>query len=185
MSKPFLAPGCFGSVISMQVASDGCSSCSYRETCLAETIRVESDVLALIERKMKARSENGDTIERAISRVKHYFRNRKRTNEPKVHTGNVRSDKLLELFRDERIDLSKIVAGVNPFNPTKFPLFHHATAFLIEGVPFKPKDVAEHIYETGLFTLSKSSLSSEVARYLTALTTCGVLKRDKHILCLN
>jgi hypothetical protein len=174
-----LNPGCFGSALTAQRASETCQNCSVREQCFTLAQSQEPEVLAHLIRKLTARGE--DTLDK----IKRYLSARKRLAVTDK-SGNARSDKLLARFLSESIDLSALRNRRNPFNQQVSPLHFWMADFIVKGFPFKPKDMTEHIQANCTSGLSTQSIKSEVARFASAMVSAGILERkDAYILCLR
>lgn len=182
MTKPFLAPGCYASLLTAQVNTPACKRCSYLGTCHARAQDAEKEVLAIIEQKLSVRSyEDADKV---LGRVRSYYARRKRSVTVAA-TSNDRSDVLLRRFADERIDLDAIKRREVPFDPVDHEMFHKMTTFIVQGTPFCPKDVVEYLTDEGGVKRPASSLAAEVSRFLTALVSAKILDRkERRLLCL-
>jgi CRP-like cAMP-binding protein len=184
MTRPPLSPGCWGSVLAAQAATQTCIECGYKDACFTEAVRAEPQITEALERKLTARESDDDARATVRNRVNRYLLHRKRAPNSTPDRDMKRPDALTRRFEEQRIDVTKIKEGVNPFDQAAHPVYFQATKFILEGVPFLPKDIAEEIRT--LVDYTPSSLASEVSRFLTCLVNANVLERkERKILCLS
>jgi hypothetical protein len=174
-----LNPGCFASILASQPESETCQKCPVHGACFEAAFERQETVLALVAVKLEARGED------TLARVQRYVRGRCYTGTVEAKSGNARSDKLLQRFQSERINLEAFKSRENPFRDHPNRAFYWMADFILKGVPFKPKDMTEHVQahcDTGTTT---GSLKSEVARFASAMVSAGILERkEAYILCL-
>ena len=179
-----LRNGCFGSAIAAQGTSPTCSACPERVECFAA---VTDNTPATIERvavRMRVRGEDTAEQEAAQSRAQRFLA---RTLLPPRKVALRSLDRVHGLrikFQEVGADLSAIRNRTNPLNAARDGPFYHMADLVVQGVPFTPKDMAEHLYEAGC-PLKKSSAMSEISRFVGLLVEDGILvRKDRHILCL-
>jgi len=181
MKRPFLSPGCWGSVLAAQASSEACNKCSYKGSCFTYAAEAEPAVMETIQRKLRGWSSDQETVEAATKKTNRHFARRKLS--AKKFSEVKRSDWVTKRFQDNGIDPTVILSGVNPFDATAHPIWHDATQLVLTGEPFKAKDVLMDMRPTDLTT---ASLKSEVSRFITALVNANVLERkERNIVCLS
>ena len=103
------------------------------------------------------------------------------------NTAQERSSKLKTDFLDklsaDGVNVYHLRHGTNPVEDTG-TLLHDLFAFLLEVGPFKPRDAVEHLRPLHA-SESKASIERLVKQVTEALVHAGVLKKEKHVLCLN
>jgi hypothetical protein len=173
--------GCFGTAVAAQASSETCAACPDRPECFAAVQTRSPAILDRIPVRMKMRGEE-DGAPQAVERARRYI---EREIEPKKTPLRElpRVTGLREKAKEAGIDLTAIKRGENPYLKDDL-LRYEAVQFILEGVPFKPKDVIEHLHDH-VADKKASSVASEVSRLLTLLVEEGVLTRlEKRILCL-
>jgi hypothetical protein len=179
MTKPFLAPGCWGSVMAAQAGSAVCTVCPYQDGCFGEAVRVEAPVLAEIKRKLRGRLEDDDATATVLNRVTRYLTARKRAVDATPDRKLPRTEALARKFSDAGIDVAEMKRGVNPFCGAD--AFEPVAQVVLDLVAFKPKDVTDELKQRG-----KTINASDLSRFLTVLVDAGVLeRREKNVLCLS
>lgn len=181
MKRPYLSPGCWGSVLVAQASSETCEKCPYKAPCFTFAAEAEPAVMETVQRKLRGWSSDQDTVDATTKKVNRHFARRKLS--AKKSSEIKRSDWVTKRFQDHGIDPTVILSGVNPFDSEQHSIWHDATKLVLTGEPFKAKDVLMDMRPTDLTT---ASLKSEVSRFITALVNANVLERkERNIVCLS
>lgn len=179
-----LRNGCFGSAITAQGASPTCQVCPERVECFR---LVEANAARTVERasvRMRVRGAATEEIEAVAARITRYLKIALLPPRTTPLRKLPRIDGLRLKLEEQGILLAPLKERQNPFRADCHgPLFHMAQ-FICEGVPFTPKDMAEHLHDAGC-SLKKSSAASEISRFVGVLLEDGILvRKERHILCL-
>lgn len=179
-----LQNGCYGSALTAQAASDTCQECPERAGCF-EIVAANADLT--VERamvRMAVRSADTDDREKVAAKIARYLSKALLPPRAAPVRNMKRVDGLRVKIAEVGVDLKALSKRQNPFSETRDgPLFLMAE-LVCEGVPFTPKDMAEHLHDRGC-SLKKSSIASEVSRFIALLVEEGILlKKERHIVCL-
>lgn len=178
-----IRPGCFQSALAAHAATDACARCPDRPECFEGVRRASPGLLAGIERRIIRRGEGEEVAEAVSKRVSRYIDRAMTPPRAAPLRETPRVQGLRIKFGEQGIALADLKRRKNPFRQTDGMWFHMA-ALITEGYPFKPGDLAEAVVDAIPGT-KKSSLASEVSRFVALLVEEGVLERkERRILCL-
>lgn len=151
-----------------------CTACPVYASCKPAVRERFKSVLSLVTRLDQIfRSESAQDVKKWFGARMVLKVTRKRSS--------ASADALVTDWKAQGLNVFHMSHGRNPSDQPGTILFD-VFAFMIEAKAFKPADVVEHLCLT--CSKPKSKLLPAVKTICEALLSVGVLKKEKHVLCL-
>lgn len=167
-------PGCYGSAIFYRIDAPECTACPVYASCKPLVRARFNPVQSLVTRLDQIfLSESAQDVEKWFADRMHQKVQSKRSS--------ASADGLVTDWKAQGLNVHHMTHGRNPSSAPGTILFD-TFAFIIETKVFKPADVVEHLRLT--CSVPKSKLLPVIKTVCEALLSTGVLKKEKHVLCL-
>lgn len=174
MTITALQPGCFGSALFFNVNAPECVSCPNAGECAPLVQTNQGVALGMVERlDQKFASERAPAVKRWFVRSHLPDVTRQRSSK--------RASALLTAWSDSGVNVYHLKHGTNPVEQSG-SFLQELFAFMIEAKTFKSIDAVEHLRT--MRDETKAALTRQVKEVCDALLHAGVLRKEKHVLCL-